>query len=156
MQLKRQLGQAGDTIVEVLIAIAVISAVLGSAYAITNNSVKSNQEAQEHSAALKVAESQLEQLKGWMEKGNTVPGTGSNFCMYVGADNSNQLEQSGENLPSTDASKYPANCKKAHDTVTDRFLTIINRTGDTYTVHVDWDGPKGIRDSVSMVYRVYQ
>ena len=48
MQLMRS-RQRGDTIVEVLIAIAVIGAVLGGAYVVVNNSANNNQAAQERS-----------------------------------------------------------------------------------------------------------
>ena len=61
MQLNRLFRkQTGDTIVEVLSAIAVSSAVLGTAYGITNRTVKNQQQITEHSIALKLAEQQLE------------------------------------------------------------------------------------------------
>ena len=65
MQLKR-LSQTGDTIVEVLVAIAVAGAVLGGAYSLINANVKSNQLAQERSNAVKIAESQVERLRSYV------------------------------------------------------------------------------------------
>ena len=56
--------QRGDTLVEVLIAIAVVSLILGGAYVTTNRSLYATRAAQERGNALKLAESQIEQLKG--------------------------------------------------------------------------------------------
>src|SRR5262245_22324828 len=56
--------QRGDTIVEVLVAIGVISLVLGAAYVMTNRSAQNTRAAQERDNALKLAESQVERLKG--------------------------------------------------------------------------------------------
>lgn len=58
-----KLRQTGDTIVEVLFAIAVISSVLAGAYLTTNLNTKSAQDAQERSQALKLVESQVELLR---------------------------------------------------------------------------------------------
>jgi len=55
--------EAGDTIVEVLIATAVISAALGMAYAISNRSLRAGQQSQERVEALKLVEGQIEKLK---------------------------------------------------------------------------------------------
>lgn len=55
--------QAGDTIVEVLIAMAIIGSVLGGAYATATRSLRIGIQAQERSEALKLVEGQLERLK---------------------------------------------------------------------------------------------
>ena len=60
---RRRLNQAGDTIVEVLIAIGVVGLMLTSAYAITNRSNRSLQDTQEHGQALKLVETQIELLR---------------------------------------------------------------------------------------------
>ena len=55
--------QRGDTIVEVLFALAVLGAVLGSAYVVVSRNVITNRASQERLQAVKVAESQFEKLK---------------------------------------------------------------------------------------------
>jgi prepilin-type N-terminal cleavage/methylation domain-containing protein len=55
--------QRGDTIVEVMIAMAVLGLVLASAFAISNRSYATGINAQERNEALKVAESQVELLR---------------------------------------------------------------------------------------------
>jgi len=54
--------QEGDTIVEVLISLAVVSLVLIGAYASTNHNVRNIQDTQEHSQALQLVQTQVEFL----------------------------------------------------------------------------------------------
>lgn len=78
--------ERGDTIVEVLIAIAVVSLILGGAYVTTNRSLQATRGAQERAVALKLGESQIERLKALMSSSSTassvmaVP-TGTQFCI---------------------------------------------------------------------------
>lgn len=64
--------QAGDTIIEVLLAMTVIGLSLGVAYGIANRSARIGRQAQERTEATKLAESQLELMKGYLNN-NTVP-----------------------------------------------------------------------------------
>lgn len=57
------LGQRGDTIVEVVIAIAVASAALVGAYASTTKNAQSTQTSQERTQAVKIVETQIEYLR---------------------------------------------------------------------------------------------
>ena len=59
----RNFREAGDTIVEVLIVIAVISLVLAAAFVTSNRSLHSVQDAQEHGEAQTLVTGQLEELK---------------------------------------------------------------------------------------------
>lgn len=60
---RRMQDERGDTIVEVLIAIAIVSLVLASGYAITNKNVAAIQEAQEQSYGQKLVQQQVEYLR---------------------------------------------------------------------------------------------
>lgn len=60
---RTHLTQAGDTIVEVLIATAVVSLILAGAYASANKNVATIQDTQEHSEALKLVQTQVEYLR---------------------------------------------------------------------------------------------
>jgi type II secretory pathway pseudopilin PulG len=57
-----RLGRAGDTIVEVLIAVGIVSLVLTGAYAVTNRNNAAGQKTQEQLNALKLVERQSELL----------------------------------------------------------------------------------------------
>ncbi len=61
-RLLRRLGEGGDTIVEVLLAIAVVSAVLGGAFVSANRSLNGTRVSQERSEATKLVQSQAELL----------------------------------------------------------------------------------------------
>lgn len=57
------ISNSGDTIVEVLIAITIISSILGGAYVAVNSSLNGSQDSLERSAGTKLAEAQIERLK---------------------------------------------------------------------------------------------
>jgi Tfp pilus assembly protein PilV len=56
-------NQRGDTIVEVLIAVAVVSLVLAGSYAIANRNLRTIQDTQEHAQALQLAQREVEGLR---------------------------------------------------------------------------------------------
>jgi type II secretory pathway pseudopilin PulG len=139
------IGQRGDTIVEVLISIAVISLVLGGAYVTTNTSLMSTRAAQEQGDALKLVEGQIEQIKGAVNDGvaaTSLPGSG--FCMRNGV-----------------AESVPANCKvKADSTLASgstqpAYQISITRNTNKFTITNRWITVAGDNSSVQMTYRVY-
>ena len=56
-------NQAGDTIIEVMLAIAVVGMVLGASYSTATRALRVGRFAQEQTEALKLAESQIEKIK---------------------------------------------------------------------------------------------
>lgn len=145
MRLK-QLRQRGDTIVEVLIATAVIGGVLGVAYGLVNNGVRNNQASQERSVAVKLAETQIETLRSYVSTHPTLPA--GNFCL----DSTNTARDIAGLLPATsnDTAVYPSGC------ITDSlYVSGIHPEGNnTYTVWVSWDSLNGPRTQVSIAYKV--
>ncbi len=59
----RTLGQGGDTIVEVMIALAILGLAIGISYATANRSLLAAREAQENTIATGLVESQIEILR---------------------------------------------------------------------------------------------
>lgn len=154
MQLKK-LTARGDTIVEVLVVIAIIGVVLGGAYAFVNRNVKNNQQAQEHSRAVRAAESQLEMLRNFVAN-NPIP-TGR-FC-FIGSGSNIQKVTIGGALPAPALSPagHPGQCKVSDGTVAERYLTGIKAdSGNKFTVYVTWVGPNGNEQKVSTAYKVYK
>jgi len=59
----KRLNQVGDTIVEVLLAVVVISLAIGIGYSIASRSLNTVRQAQERTEAVKQVENQIERLK---------------------------------------------------------------------------------------------
>lgn len=96
--------QRGDTIVEVLLAMAVVGVVLGSSFGIANRSLNIGRSAQERTMALKIAESQLELMKAinknvpinetsdfCIKSSSNIVGAGDNACNDVDGDGGDGL-----------------------------------------------------------------
>ena len=140
-------SERGDTIVEVLISIAIVSLIRGGAYVATNHSLTATRDAQERSDGLKLVESQIEQVKNLASVSPTVIfGTApSSYCV-----------SSGAVLPSTDnACKVTAAGVYAAGKVP-QYNLAITRSGNVFTVVNSWDGVLGKTAYVQMKYRLYQ
>jgi prepilin-type N-terminal cleavage/methylation domain-containing protein len=149
MQLRRlhSLTQRGDTIVEVLIAIAVISMILGGAFILTNRSLQGTRAAQERLNAIKLVEGQLEQVKNLSRTnhsaifGGTTP---ASFCI---------------DTSSTVKSASDASCKVNSDgapaTTDPAFNLSVSRAGNTFTVKAVWNSVLNNQDNIEMKYNVY-
>jgi prepilin-type N-terminal cleavage/methylation domain-containing protein len=141
--------QRGDTIVEVLISMTVIALVLAGAYVTTNRSIQNTRAAQERGNALKLAEAQVEQLKGVIATdpnlifNNAV--TTSPFCIYnnapVAASNTNCTQK-------TDGT--------AAGSVEPKFALSMTKSGNNFTVVNTWSHVSGKSiEKLQITYRVY-
>lgn len=147
----RKLAQRGDTIIEVLISIAVVSVILGGAFVTTRRSQEGVRDSQEHAQALKLVESQLEQLRAEATKTGDVFTAGTPFCMYnrapvstAGPSGANCKQNSG-GQPSTENPYYSLSITRA--TSNDGFL---------FTIKAEWDSVTGNgKAQEQMVYRLY-
>ncbi len=140
----------GDTIVEVLISLAVLGMVIGGAYSIVNAALRNSRQAQERAEATKLAESQVETIKAGVDGISD----GSPFCLV------------GSNPPVTwlasvppadygvdDFAGYPEACKGRNSGFHNVFIV---KQGSTYTVNVRWERIGGGREQLQMVYRSYE
>lgn len=148
----------GDTIVEVLLAIAVTSVVLAGAYVAVNRSMKASRAAQERGEAVKVAEAQIERLKYLNIKGSAedIYQVGP-FCI------SSELKAVGFDAPPniSDDENDPAGCRSSG-----RYVASITRDSTTgiHQIRVLWENVTGSNtttgypgfDEIKMYYRVYQ
>jgi prepilin-type N-terminal cleavage/methylation domain-containing protein len=140
--------ERGDTIVEVLIAIAVISLVLGGAYVTTNRSLQATRAAQERSIALKLAESQLERIKGLAASDPpALFGAPSPFCI----DSSTGLPvDADDEACAVDESGAPTTEEPV-------FHLSVSRSGNDFTLTESWFNVNGqITDNLELRYRVYE
>lgn len=135
--------ERGDTIVEVLIAIAVASLILVGAYVSTRQSLTTVQDTQEHSEALQLAQTQIE----FLHSTHHAPPAGG--CFYQdGSYNHNAAD---------------ADCTvDATGTKGDKYAMAITSgtSADglvTYTIKASWDSLRQSgRDNVTLYYQEYE
>jgi len=141
-------GQRGDTIVEVLISIAVVSMVLAGAYVTTQRSLIATRAAQERSNALKLGQGQLEQLKGIISSNpNSIfgPGAPTPFCI------------SGGTVVAATNAGCRVNTNGAATSVEPIFRLSIARAGNNFTLTETWTNVGGKQtDSLQLRYRAYR
>ncbi len=156
----RMAKQRGDTIVEVVMAIAVVAVMLTGAYASASRSLNNTRAAQERGEALKVLEGQLENLNTLSKADSPPPATNiydaSNtvFCLndVPARVNFTSYDPSTVPLSATDFSKYPAGC-----TVGLYSMSISYNPGeDDFTIITRWERVNGGRDEISDKYRVHK
>ena len=142
----RQLDSHGDTIVEVLLAILVVSTILGGAFVSARRSQTGIRGTQERVEALKVAEAQLERIRAIAKSSasSTLYANPVTFCIDTG--NTKQAATlrtlATENFANT--TWHPAGCNsQPAGGVT--YYTVTQRTAadNTFTVYTRWDGVGG-------------
>lgn len=166
MVFSKFLDQTGDTIVEVLLAMAIVGLVLGGAFVSANHSLANSRQAQERGEALKIAESQIEQIKQYAKDSTKkkIFDRTQNFCIdtsgnvvqfgsIIGFDPSH--DQPSVNDPDPRYDKYPAQCKFSklyYVTINYRYLT-----DSVFTLDVRWDRALvGGRDDLKMSYKLQE
>jgi type II secretory pathway pseudopilin PulG len=170
--MRLRLNNRGDTIIEVLMAIIVISGVLAAVYVTLQRTTNNARQAQERSQAVKLLESQTERLKG-LNNDPTIFSQSYAFCIapstntVITATNPTRGVDTVTSpyvaLNSDTFSQYVASCKDSTEGIT--YYLSIQRNGDNtngqvFTVRVRWDkagGDKlGGHEEASVVYRLWQ
>jgi prepilin-type N-terminal cleavage/methylation domain-containing protein len=154
----KKLSQRGDTIIEVLISMAVISIVLGGAFTATRLSSTGVQDSQEHSQALGLVQTQIELLRADASSSKPTIFTYpiNPFCMYI-----NNTYTASTVSPATgdcvqNASGTPTTTQPAFHLLIARDNPDSNN-GYLFTVTATWSEVNGSgQASESMVYRLYK
>jgi prepilin-type N-terminal cleavage/methylation domain-containing protein len=155
--------QIGDTLVEVMIAMAVMGMILSIAYTTAGAALRTAQQAQERSQAIKVAENQIERLKVLAPSYNK-PNAALNifrnrpFCID---ESTNLTTDWASGTPSADVDAdtlasppYPAACINGN-----RYYFVIqydSTQNDLFTTLVRWERIGGGRDEIKVVYHLHQ
>jgi type II secretory pathway pseudopilin PulG len=146
---------SGDTIVEVLLAIAVTSVVLAGAYVAVDRSMKATRSAQERGEAIKVAEAQIERLK-YLNFNNSTTDIYQNGPFCITSTLTVRLITDVSN-----DSDDPGGCRSS-----ERYIASITRdaSSGTHQIRVLWKNVSGKNtvsaypgfDEIKMYYRIYQ
>lgn len=156
MNVHNKLGHAGDTIIEVLIAMTVASSVLGISYGTANRNLLMTRASQERSEASRLIQGQIESLN-YVSKTSPslIPSDTSPFCI-----SGSTVQTSGwgmgvipnPTLSSDNFAGYPVQCVNGY------YNYVITRDCNncgTFHFYVRWENiTGGKRDQIIMVYRV--
>jgi prepilin-type N-terminal cleavage/methylation domain-containing protein len=151
--MRRHLRQRGDTIVEVMIVLAVLGLAISISYATANRSLLNARQAQENSEATRLAQSQAELLRS-QDGNDSIYVAGNNpYCM-----NGSSVAMISDET-ALDTTSYPAACRSGdlpYYVYVQYAADPSNPTpGGTFTVHVLWDDILGQgQDSVTLTYRL--
>jgi len=132
----KRLSATGDTIVEVLIAMAIVSLVLAGAFASTSQSLTQARQAQERGEAAQIARGQLEIFKSYMKDNAaavTSPSSPATFCI-----DDNRTRRTISNV--TDHGTYPAQCRKGISNGEARYhMSVRKVSAENFVVMARWD-----------------
>jgi len=140
--------QRGDTIIEVLLAMAVVGMVLGASFGTANRSLNIGRSAQERTVALKIAESQLELMKALNKNGISPPT--SDFCVVASV--FQPITDTSTGVPCSDLDSSAGG--------SGLYTIVISPplAGGSYQINVSWDRLGGSafspRDEVNLYYRL--
>lgn len=137
--LKITRNQRGDTIVEVLVVLAVLGMALGTSYAIAGRSLINARQAQENAKATELLKEQLETIRVLAAQGSILP-THSNFCIGV------------DGVRKTGANTNPE-CLFENSLYR---VTVTQSSDQKFTLKAVWDDVGGDgKASATLVYRRY-
>ena len=151
---KTMLKQRGDTIIEVLIAIAVASSVLAITYATMNRNMLTIRDSQERTEATKLLQGQIEALRQMSIDNPAMLATANtNFCMDSNGSTPQAVTGGSPavSLMADNWANYTGAC------VSDSIYHIVITTSDhkIYKFYVRWDRVgSSNRDEINMVYRI--
>lgn len=139
--------QRGDTIVEVLIAMAITSLVLGMAYSTSSRALQVGRQAQERTEALKLAEGQIEQLKYMANDASNgvFDTTNAQFCIL-----------NNQKYPIVNYNQFPYRTECYRSSLYNVGIQYSATNDDTFTVRTIWDRlGGGGQDEVVIKYRMH-
>lgn len=152
------LGQRGDTLVEVLICILIVSMVLTGAYVTTNKSSLRVIDSQERAEGLKIAQGQLEQVResATLATTNVFDQTiGDAFCMV-----DNQIKDASLAVCKQDESGAPTTEEPAFAISTVRQVCVgasLPANCSLFTVTVRWESIATKTTAFqTLTYRLYE
>ncbi len=142
----------GDTIIEVLVSITVISVILGGAYASSNRSLNATRQAQERGESLKLAEQQLERLKTVARlQPALLTETEPFFCI-----NEDLTYTKFTSMPNLHKFEEYETCAQKPQGGAEYFIGVERVGQNNFIIHSTWYRANGQGDDqLELVYRLY-
>ena len=161
-----KLNIKGDTIVEVLISLAVLSIAFATSYSIANRALILSQNSQEHTLALNYLDAQLEALR-YATSQPSLSGiplsefthsptlNAPAFCLSPGSLSNPLIYVPFSNVPSFNPSDYPTGCKLAGSGF-DYYISISPGSPNEFNASIWWPGLGNLGNQTEeLSYRVY-
>lgn len=154
----KRLDAAGDTIIEVLVVLAVLGLSLSISYATANKGLQQSRNAQEHSSALGIIDSQVELLRSAFAKKAQSSLPAAPFCLAppTGAQLVNPTTLGAgfnENLANDNLTTvtYPVPCTQSSL----YNISIVSRGGGIFDFRVRWFGTGDLgRQQEELTYKI--
>ncbi|MHB1865527.1 MAG: type IV pilus modification PilV family protein [Candidatus Saccharimonadales bacterium] len=153
----------GDTIVEVLISLAILVLVLGGAYYTASQSYRNDRDSQEHTEGLTIAQTQIEALRIYGDTFNPTndsclqpPDSPSNSC-YVSSSDTSKFYPNLNNCQAQAPYCYRVTISQPGGppvTINQHQSPAPTVTVNTYIVTVTWPALAGGTDNVTLNYRL--
>ena len=148
-----KLSKNGETIVEVLFAIAVVASAIGGAFAISSRSSNTIQANQERYQAQLIANSQADGLRIY-ESNNLTFTPNAYFCM----NNSSIVAGDGTYTNPSNPSNVPHGCMQSNGSNQNLYTIYIKALNsgsvdeNIFMITVQWDSLLGGKDQVELLY----
>ena len=152
-----KLQQAGDTIVEVLIVIAVLSLVLTAAFLTSTASFKNTIDAKEHGEAQALASSQLEKVKALAVSNPTSVFTSADFCVDITTTTPSVYAASDARcIMKSDGTPAPSGFEPAFTVTVHPTTSGGSNPSYVFKANVNWDSITGHgKADLALWYRLY-
>lgn len=154
--MRLKLKQRGDTIVEVMIVLAVLGLAISICYATANRSLLNTRQAQENAEATELLRGQIEALRTVACSLATDPSChrpaaiitiGQSFCLEIKPDGTYQTKV----IPAPDNGTL---CNKG-SVPYHMYIKLTDASSGTYTATAIWDSIQGGgKDTVTLTYRL--
>jgi prepilin-type N-terminal cleavage/methylation domain-containing protein len=145
----RHQSRRGDTIIEVLLSIAILSIVLGTAFVSSNHSLQNGVDAGNRNKALSYSQEQIEFMKNTAYQNPTLAGTyrvvPSPFCIDT---------SDGQTAIISTNPQYGTKCKSYRGSQYSIKID-YNNGPQVFTVTTNWDAPNGSgQDELKLYYKL--
>lgn len=143
--------ERGDTIVEVLIALAIISSVLAGAFFVTNRSAQNVLNTEEHARATQLLQGQVEQIRASVTDGASWTDLPNFYCYDTDGSIVNSVSPSNFGC---DVSIDGSGSGPAYTFLIEKESTWQANTSTLFRASIAWEGIRGQANSEQMLYKI--